>query len=206
MFEIVERILAALIILALLTLLIILAFPVSAPSPGPARTTTEVKPGDNQETERRVTEVKAPPGAPKADPKTTEPKPDAKSTEAKSTEPKPADPPKSAERLPEQRRLLPVAEPKRPTTNLQAKTDSDRIAEIRADNRHRAATVRRDPLPPKRKRRIVERDCADDSCEECEVRHPRRRRYAANPDRPYWAQQHGPYWAAEPIPAGACPD
>ena len=205
MFEIVERILAALIILALLTLLIILAFPVSAPSPGPARTTTEVKPGDNKETETRVTEVKTP--------QAVKPPPAVKPSEPSSAAPKPAEAAKpDSDKLPEQTQPV-VAEVKRPTANHQSKADKVRIDELRVvDTPHRVETVRRDPAPPRRKRRIVEEDCADDSCEccGCEERRPRlveRRRYAANRDRPYWANRGGrPYWASGQAPDGVCPD
>jgi hypothetical protein len=202
-FEIVERILAALIILALLTLLIILAFPVSAPSPGPARTTTEVKPGDNKETETRVTEVKTP----------QEVKTPVKTTEPSSTAPKPAEPAKSdGDKLPEQSKPV-VTEVKRPTANQQSKTDKERIDELRTDRLHRVETVKRDPAPPRRRRRIVEEDCVDGSCDECcgcAERRPRlveRRRYAANRDRLYFANRGGrPYWASGPVPDGVCPD
>jgi hypothetical protein len=215
-FEIVERILAALIILALLTLLIILAFPVSAPTPGPARTTTEVKPTENRENETRVVENKpVPVPTPKTEPKAVEPK---------STEPKSVEAPKSAERLPETKVPV-IVEQRRPTTNLQAKTDSERVEEVRVENRprvERVETARRDPAPPRRRRRLAAADCAGgdccDGCEGCAERRPRiveRRRYAARErpywtsrgrDRPYWAQQHQPYWTDEPVPAGTCPD
>jgi hypothetical protein len=206
-FEIVERILAALIILALLTLLIILAFPVSAPSPGPARTTTEVKPGDNKETETRVTEVKTPqevktpPAVKPAEPSSTAPKPVVETAKP------------DADKLPEQTKPV-VIEVRRPTANHQSKADKERIEELRIENTHRVETVKRDPVPPRRRRRIVEDDCADGSCEECcgggcVERRPRlveRRRYAANRDRPYWANRGRPYWASGPVPDGVCPD
>jgi hypothetical protein len=210
---IVERILAALIILALLTLLIILAFPVPPRQPVGAPPSNETQRADKPPEPAPPAPAPAPAPAPGS---TSAPKqPPAKA-------PEPPVVKKSAERLPETKVLPPpppVVVEKTPQPSVLAKSDRERIVDSRVEvyPPKRIVAVRRDPLVVKRERVrhgpvLVDdcgRDCFDDCC--CDTR-----------DRPYWAkpkrrvavaERGDPDWADSPrrrrwagIPPGVCPE
>lgn len=210
MLGIVERILAALIILALLTLLIILAFPV------PPRPSVGVPPG---ETRTEKTPDPAPPTP------TPAPAPTKQATRQPEPAPTPASAPapavrKSSERLPETAPPPAAVEPKAPQPTVLAKSNKERIVDSRIEEypQRRIATVRREPVVVARRDRVRHApvladdcpfDCVDGCC--CDTR-----------NRPYWAKPKRrvvadgrPYWTDRPparrpryaaIPPGVCPD
>jgi hypothetical protein len=199
--EIVERILAALIILALLTLLIILAFP--------------VPPRDNVAPPSGTRQAERGDPAPKSEPAPAprvEPAPAPKTAEPKSTPPaKQADPlpapveKKTAERLPESKGPTTVSpsEPRKPAITVREKTETERV-DVRRDeivpHRRRATYVpRREREAARRTWRepLVARECEDDDCGCCGGD-------CRATGRPYWAAPRRERWAR--LPAGVCPD
>lgn len=196
MLEIVERILAALIILALLTLLIILAFPVPARSP-----VAPTPSGDGQqEAQRReetkpapVTETKPAPTKP-AETKPPEPKPVEKPAEPKPVELKKAD------RLPIEK----DAPPRKPASTVFAKGDSERIDRAETHARRNSSEAPKGyPIRRVERDAIIE-DCPEDDCD-CFVKPARRRPFWAEPPpRRVVERRYRPYWAQ--LPAGACPE
>jgi hypothetical protein len=215
-FEIVERILAALIILALLTLLIILAFPV------PPRDTVAPAPsGETKQAERTDPAPKSSPPAstpapkvepaPATAPKGTDPAPAAK-TDAKQTpvpKAEPSAPRKVVDRIPPSSAPAPVvvsSDPKRPAITVRAKSETERVVYSRDERvsryRSRTAQARRER---ERAREIARREwrepvfvgeCEDEDCDCCGGG-------CGKSSRPYWAEPRRQRWAQAPV--GACP-
>jgi hypothetical protein len=232
--EIVERILAALIILALLTLLIILAFPVPPRQPaGPSNTAQ--KPADTP-TETRP----APAAPPKVEPAKKDPPapvqtpPADKTQEAQAKDPRPAADPKidskgvansekAADNSAEDKRrhndgvdtatrkTVPPAPLREHAADVRPCSDAD----CRRRARHADSKVcneegcRRRPPPA-----VVARDCSSRGCGDCDDR----RRGVRSHNAPYWAQprryasrEDDPDWYDEREfdpgpPPGVCPD
>ena len=206
MLEIVERILAALIILALLTLLIILAFPV------PPRQTT----GPTNAAQK-------PPSEPvrEADNRT------ATKNERPIKEAAPEKPPQQP---------VKEAPPSQPKSEVKGASSSETEADIRAEEaRRRAEIEERNRRKAKPLHRAEARDCPDADCSrpvrsagvspcpdtagDCGCGDDRRRRTARRNTYPYWAEprrrhaarEDDPDWYDERSfdpgpPPGTCPD
>jgi hypothetical protein len=188
--EIVERILAALIILALLTLLIILAFPVP-PRPAVAPAPSGDTPQEAQRDETRPVETKTPP------PKPAEPKP----VDTRPVEPRPTEP-KKADRLPVEKDPPPA--PRKPAPTVLAKSDSERVERAETHARRNISEAPKSHPIRRVERDVVVEDCPEDDCD-CVERPARRRPFWAEPPAPRVVERrHRPYWAQ--LPAGACPE
>ena len=227
MFEIVERILAALIILALLTLLIILAFPV------PPRDTVAPAPsGETKQAERTDPAPKgslppasapapkvepAPTPAPKVEPapapapepKASDPAPAPKTDAQQTPEPK-AEPPaprKVVDRIPPSSAApAPVVvsnDPKRPPVTVRAKNQTERVVYSREEKVSRYR--RRATVAARREREAVTRGWREPvfvgECEDedCDCCGGD----CGKRSRPYWAEPRRQRWAQ--APAGTCP-
>ena len=232
--EIVERILAALIILALLTLLIILAFPVP-PRQTPAPTANTPKSGEVKEAENRTPaktpektaeqpkEVPPPAKAPEQPARETRQKVEVKDDSRAERE---------AETRAEERRRAAADEERRRVAADEAEhaRRPDRTAHPAADVRDCADPDCRRLARPSRPRDCIDgdcrrrvrparvRDCSEDS-DDCSCDEAWRRRYVKRHNLPYWAQpprryaarDDDPDWYDERArdpgpPPGTCPD
>jgi hypothetical protein len=204
--ENIERILAGLIILALLTLLILIAFPVSRPEPGRVPGT-----GASQEANR----------APAPTQTTEKPASPPPASETR-TEQRPAEPPP--------KKTQPQEEPPKKSTkfgNGSEQSTEQRYSEEsgRADTqRDRRVSDGRDCngsgcdccCGRERRYRTVERERRYRTVERRQYRPKPAARYLPEPDDDddrYWAERHWrgrywaynqPYWAQ--VPPGACPE
>jgi hypothetical protein len=219
--EIVERILAALIILALLTLLIILAFPVPPRQPaGPSNTAQ--KPADTP-----VDNKTAPTAPPKTETAKKDPLPPAqtppadRTQEAQSKDQRPASEPKSdskgvasgekaAENKTEdrrrhndgidtsQRKAVTPAPVRERAADARACTDAEcgrRVRHVDARGCNEGGCRRPSTPPP---HPTVTRDCSSRGCDDCGCCREDGRRVAKSDSAPYWARRR--YAAREDDP------
>jgi type IV secretory pathway VirB10-like protein len=203
--ENIERILAGLIILALLTLLILIAFPVSRPEPGRVPGTSTTQEANRAPPPTQTTEKPASP-------------PPASETR---TEQRPAEPPKKPQPLEET-----------PQKNTRVGNGSEQSTEQRYSEESGRADTRRDRRASadrdcdgrscdcccgrERRYRTVERERQYRTVERRQYRRKPAARYLPEPDDDddrYWAERRrrGPYWAYNQpywaqIPPGACPE
>ena len=212
--ENIERILAGLIILALLTLLILIAFPVNRPEPGPVPSA-----GTRQEANR------TPPATPTNDRPTPSPAPSTETrTEQRSTEEtrtQQEEPVRRTTREETTRRTTTQEETNR---NTRVNDDTHRMTEERASDENANARSR----GSRTRRAVADRDVCGTSCDCCCGRERRTRtadrryyrrdrpvqRYVVEPDddgyweevpqRSYRAGRNRPYWAQ--LPPGVCPE
>ena len=202
--ENIERILAGLIILALLTLLILIAFPVSRPEPGRVPGT-----GTSQEANR----------APATTQSTEKPPPPPPASETR-TEQRPAEPPKKYQPQEEAQKRTRVGNGSEQPTEQRSSEETGRDME-----RGRRLSDGRDCngsacdcscCSRERRYRTVEREREYRTAERRHYRRKPAPRYLPEPDdddgrywaerrwRPYWADNSRYYWAQ--IPPGACPE